>query len=361
MIRRAQLNGRKSKIAVFKRFPTLDLNKNYTLKIENLYLPPIDDGLVFDRPLFSIIRRAKDGERVTRIRGVLEPQLAIPDSTFTPRQVRTMPELLFQINAFLRRFLSKIRSGQIPFPADDDIEDTPAIFAPLPNADWYDVMLEEKEQDGVDGLQAVSHDNGRVSFLFSADVQKFLVLRFTEDGQRIFGTEQEFVAPNSDGTFVYARDLNGENIVAFGPSTSDDEMEVIFKNNVFAHEDLRHEIFINTTLPVTQYIECNGHHAQYETQLVAYRYPRSKTSSAYSNIMYKRYTIENTNRLCFEHNNRTHNVFRLTGSELQNFHIDIQLRRFKYDEATKQFNITVEEYPIHNDQIWTIMLAVTDG
>ena len=67
---------------------------------------------------------------------------------------------------------------------------------------------------------------------------------------------------------------------------------------------------------------------------------------------------ERRNRYMFEQSTKTHNEFLLTGSKLQNFHLRLMQRNYKWDAETEVFNISEVPYKLPSESLWTIQLAI---
>ena len=58
---RLQLNSRDSNIDVYKTLPSIELNKRYVVRVEQLTIPAMSDGLILNQELFTIERRCIQG------------------------------------------------------------------------------------------------------------------------------------------------------------------------------------------------------------------------------------------------------------------------------------------------------------
>ena len=367
MIKRVQLNSRKSKIDVFKRFPQLDLAKVYALKIEYLTIPPINTGLILNKPLFSIERRGMLGEQPCDDEFVTEDEYLIDGGEFIPTNVKNTTDLVYQINVFFRRFFAKLRSGRIPalpqggahigiYPQENTHAEHPIV-----PANWHDLLspfVAQNIRNIVESFQCCIYDSGKIGFRMSAQAQLFLVIKLTDEGMRIFGSDVHYLAPTVNGDFNYVDEAT-QNVIGdryLGAQTYERRLN----NSIFVHEEYRNEIVINTTLPVPPYIECNGTHAKVRQQLVSYRYPKDTLNIEYVDIMHKTLSYQRKELLFFEQNSRTHNSFIMTGTELQNFHLHLMLRKYEFQSQSNDFVITETDYPVNDDSMWTMMLSVVE-
>ena len=156
---RLQLNSRDNSIDVYKRLPSTDLKKRYVLRVEQLTIPAMSDGLILNKELFDIERRCVvgtvhtvDGEvqdvaNLPLLSGLQVDHVYRPE--FIPQNVKTVSQLVYQINAFLRERLVKLTTTDEDFDDGDDWYDIPAEFASQPeNSDWY-----KKQTTVVGGVQ----------------------------------------------------------------------------------------------------------------------------------------------------------------------------------------------------------------
>ena len=91
---RLQLNSRDSKIDVYKSLPSAELNKRYAIRVEQLTIPAMSDGLILNQELFSVERRliygtdhSVRGEPEQIIYLPLEVELGQDESAFIPKNV----------------------------------------------------------------------------------------------------------------------------------------------------------------------------------------------------------------------------------------------------------------------------------
>jgi hypothetical protein len=364
MLKRTQINSRENKVHVYKRFPTLDLAKRYIMKVESLDIPKLYDQIL-NKPLFTIYRRAIQGFAIYQADGTFKDILKFAGNwTFTPNNAENVYQLLFQMNKFFREFFSKILTGQVPLANNANL---------TMNADLIDLINKVGNDDDIDGdwfiiYQSTQDDaltqtaasittgllqNGNI-FLRVGPLGHFVVLNLTDDGRRVFGTDNKFLAFDEDGDFYdYA---NAVGAVIDGMFDDNDTCENVFQKNIFKHNTTRREIVLETTLPMQPYLFCDHRNVQMKSELCSYKPPQEITSCKM--IPGARfYEAHNRSRWLFDRHLRTHNTFILTGTELQNIHFRLMLRKYEYDTILKRYDLIMSEFPIDEAEIWTMMLS----
>ena len=107
-----QLNSKTDKIDIFKQLPSLNVKNRYSLRIESLTIPQMSSGLILNQPLFTIERRLRQNSvwsNVIQFAGDINvvphdnTSLPTDDWTFTPHHVKTVSQLVFQMNHFFRK------------------------------------------------------------------------------------------------------------------------------------------------------------------------------------------------------------------------------------------------------------------
>ena len=98
---------------------------------------------------------------------------------------------------------------------------------------------------------------------------------------------------------------------------------------------------------------------RYKQQLASYRYPNESIQTEYDGTLFKVLKESRNNVYVFEHANRTHNEFLLTGTGLQNFHIRLMARNYEWSAERDIFVMDEKPYPLTVDSFWTITLKVT--
>jgi hypothetical protein len=196
------------------------------------------------------------------------------------------------------------------------------------------------------------------------------VLRFTEEGQRIFNVK-EYLALDENGSFNtspyfqkdeyfnFVNDLpEGSRVVQFDlPDPMVTESQLVFMDNsLFSHVSYRHELVLQTSLPMNNTVECDTNTSHYKRQLASYRFPESGLKISYTDTLYRRLKETRQTMYTFENTIKTHNVFKLHGTELQNFSLFLVNRNYTWDG--NKYVQTEVPYDLHNDTFYTIQLAV---
>ena len=113
------------------------------------------------------------------------------------------------------------------------------------------------------------------------------------------------------------------------------------------------------TFPLRNYIECDHHAALYKNQLVSYRYPAVPIQMEYERTLFATILESRRNQYVFEHGGKTHNEFLLTGADMQNFHLRLISRNYKWDDSMEVFDSKQVPYPLPPESLWSIQLAIT--
>lgn len=383
MTTRIQLNSKTYKVDVFKSMPSLEENKRYALKVERLTVPAMSGGLILNQPLFTVERRLTVNSEYICVEDAEDnpvhvisddASLHIVESTFTPTNVRTTSELVYQMNSFFRKLLLSLVTSQDDFgqaQLGNDVYAIPAIYEPedLPYDDWYqlrDTVLGDPIQTS---LEAVFRCDGRIGIKFSAEAIPMFALKLTTEGKRIFGWDQDHMVVDQNNGFegeyltnVYAVGVGGEYInhinVTLAVPANPAGVIGHFENNIFSHSHYRHELVVRTSLPMRNYLECDQKFSSYRNQLASYRYPNEPIIQEYDGTMFRVLKNVRRNRYMFEQSTKTHNEFLLTGSKLQNFHLRLMQRNYKWDAETEVFNISEVPYKLPTESLWTIQLAI---
>ena len=98
MLSRIQINSKTDKVDVYKSLPSAQSNARYVLQIERLVLPPMSSGFIMNQPLFEVERRLVYGADEADFDDQEEMKV---DMEFIPKDVKTVSQLIFQINEFL--------------------------------------------------------------------------------------------------------------------------------------------------------------------------------------------------------------------------------------------------------------------
>mgnify|MGYP000079489496 CR=1 FL=1 len=221
MIHRLQLNSRDANIDVYKKLPTTEPNKNYVIRVEGLVLPETTDGLILNKPLFDVRRRLIVGSEPDNL--LTDDELPIISGVgfddgsmvFTPNDVRSYPQLVYQMNAFFRNRMLRLLFAQPDGNTlrteddDEDVFDRPDEFKTQDEGDWYsDLINSDAALPMQNALQTIYRSDGRLAIKFSRSAQVLFVLKLTDEGKRIFGlttndgVDLDYVAVNANGTFA---------------------------------------------------------------------------------------------------------------------------------------------------------------
>jgi len=354
---RIQLNSRDSNIDVYKTLPSAELNKRYVIRVEQLTIPAMSDGLIFNQELFTVERRCVL-TTIHTVGYVVQPtvQLQVP-ATFIPQNVKTVSQLAYQMNAFFRQLFLRLLTAAQAFADGADYFDITEEFARQEDEDWYRLPAAIYEGAGA-AIEGIYRSDGKIGFKFSVSGQKLFVLRMTDEGKRIFGWQHRYIAIDANGRFTpYVNDAGLVMSTLPDPNLTEAIVGVM-ANSIFNHGHYRHEIVVLTTLPLQQYVECDQNSAQFKSQLASYRYPNESIQTEYRGTLFKILKESRSNVYVFEHANRTHNEFLLTGTDLQNFHVRLVVRNYKWNETKQQFIIDEKPYPLPPDSLWTITFKV---
>ena len=352
---RIQLNSKTANVDVYKQMPSTDVNKRYALTVERLTLPPMSHGLIFNQPLFEVERRL----RIERVWGQFpgvgddlnrNPSVALPEGSwiFTPHQCKTANELVYQMNAFFRRKILGAIASAVDWEGGGaaDVYEESFNMEQDEDLDWYALLDTELGKSSQGALEGILRPDGKIGLKFTNDGFHMFVIKMTAEGKRIFGWGLDYIALDVNNTFdsVYLSgrtvQVGNDNItVLIGEPTATQSVMCVFDNSIFNHGHYRHEIAILTSLPMRNYLECDQRSAKYKSQLASYRYPTIPMRIGYRGTLFRRIREYRKTRYLFEQSTKTHNTFILTGSELQNFHMRLVSRNYKWNTELEQFDI----------------------
>jgi len=347
-MKRVKITSRTATTHVNLSYPTIDPNKKYTITVEKLTVPVLN-SLVMNEPLFTVERRLASTVTTDKT----DTQLPVP-ATFTPQSVRNVSHLLHQMNAFFREMLLRLVTTNIPHNNAIHQYAIPNNFLQQAGVDWLTGVVDDDDEIKT-ALMATFRTDGRIGVYFREDAIKLFVLHLTEVGKRVFATKHEWLAPNAEGYFTQAPLYSHTDNLYVPPAPQSvtvsqcplalaitDTLEYIARDSLFSHMQYRHELVINTSLPLENAVECDQNNSFYRRQLASYRFPTSDPSMFYGTT---RKLMEVTETLTtFENNLTTHNRFVITGTDLQNFNMYLRVRRY---ELKNGFYVqTEEDYPI---------------
>ena len=117
--------------------------------------------------------------------------------------------------------------------------------------DWFTGLI---NADPIEtALQAVFRPDGKLGFRFSVDGLKLFALQLTDEGKRIFGRTQRYLALDDQGLFEELYENVGHPVLADGTFVSEDlpaqltQPYIFFcTNSMFSHVNYRRELVLNT-------------------------------------------------------------------------------------------------------------------
>ena len=369
-MKRIKINSRTANAHVSLSYPSCDANKTYILTVEKLVAPAMD-SLLLNKPLFSVERRlAHDTDEDDETINLLPIHEQF--TTFTPQNARNVSHLLYQMNNFLREVCWRCVSTGFDFDEDNHPTEVPDRFA-TQNRDWNNLNNREEISYGV---MAILRPDGRLGFAFSQAGVQLFVIRLTDHGKTIFNRSHHYIAVGDNGGFdneydiEFVRDpLFGVDLNVLGDVELPDPIELggyicLLDNSMFSHIQYRHELVLMTSLPLNNTVECDTNRSFYKRQLASYRFPDSDARMEYDSepSMYEdtpsRYICESTQTYyVFDDNMSTHNKFIVTGTELQNFHVQLVSRNYRR-QPDNTFAQVDTPYELHNETFYTLQLAV---
>ena len=207
---RLQLNARSSRINVYKTLPSAELNKRYIIRVEQLTIPAMSSGLILNQELFTIERRCVAGVNHT-VDGEIQPVAELPtlsghlSKEFIPENVKTVSQLVYQMNAYFRRkFLKLVTTEHADEFADGphhyDVTESPEFTNQAYPADWYSVQKTANGKKARSAIEAIYRSDGKVGFKFSPSGMRLFVV--TDEGKRIFGWKHRYIAVDANELFT---------------------------------------------------------------------------------------------------------------------------------------------------------------
>ena len=365
-MKRIQVNSVSDRTSVLLKFPTTDQNKKYKLIVEKLVVPS-QRSLVLNTQLFTVERRLDQGVE----HDILEYILPIAEEfhAFTPKNVKTISHLLYQMNLFFRELCQRLVSQGLVFDALVHPEDVPDNLEQQAH-DWNELVnINNRLHNVRTTLQGVVRTDGKLGIAFSNDAQVLFVLNLTDKGKRIFGHTLDYLAVDDNSSFttpyLNVVDPDADPIVfqinsdiPAAPAAPDVRQTVIqiFHDSIFSHLHYRNELVIQTSLPLNNTVECANNKSFIKRQLATYRFPSTEPEITYGDTfsLHDR-TLHETvqSRYSFEESTNTHNKMLLTGTELQNFSINLINRNYNKNKTQ-----TEVPYELEPDTFFTLQLAV---
>jgi hypothetical protein len=285
------------------------------------------------------------------------------DGGFTTN-IHSALDLVYEMNKFFEQLILRCITAAT-FRFTDPL--LGVYDAPVPGfarkvGDWLALGATDDGHKVKTMLQAILRPDGRIGFKFSPIAIQLFTISLTAHGKKLFGTMGE----DKDGAYIAVDDKykNGNYIdlvssdVLSAPPVGDESVIVYGSNSIFSHNDYRPEVAIMTSLPLQMYVDVQNEGAAYKRQLASYRFPAETPKIKYASKMHREYSMMHRSVLQFESARRTNNTFLLTGDQLQNFHINLMLRKYVYDESSRRYEMKEKVYDIDSDLMWTLGLNV---
>jgi hypothetical protein len=342
--------------------PTLEPNKNYTLTIEKLTVPAMD-SIILNDILFTVERRLVTGVALGANTAL---PLAAEFTTFTPQSVRTVSQLVYQMNTMLREMCQRLATVVIAqtVPALHQFV-IPATFTHQ-GGDWFTGLVNPIGAPGIvdaikTALQVVFRPDGKLGFRFSVDGLKMFVVRLTDEGQRVFGRTQRYIALDAQGLFI--TDYEAAAVIPNLPTAAMNLPAVLTEsyifvcdNSMFSHISYRNELVLQASLPLDNRVEIDTDRSYYRRQLASYNFPSHQTKMEYTAVRHRELVETTQTQYEFEESLSTHNKFKVSGTDLQNFHLYLVNRHYEYDGSRYQVKET--PYALHQDTFYTVQFAL---
>ena len=356
-MKRVQINSRESDTNILLTYPTLDANKTYTLTVEKLTVPA-HDSLLLNETLFSVERRLLTGQNLYGGPELLP--LDLEHTTFTPQNIRTVSDLLYQMNIFFQEMCKRLATVVIPHQNALHQFAVPLAFN-RQLADWYSGLVNPAPGfiNPIDtAIQAIFRPDGKIGFRFSVDGVKLFVIRLTDQGQRVFSRTQRYIAVDHNGTFTldYSLAVLLPQVAEDLPAAITEPYILICDDSLFSHVNYRHELVLETSLPLDTTIEVDTDRSFYRRQLASYRFPDPNTSMKYTAVRDRSLIEQKQTMYVFEEDLKTHNKFKVYGTDLQNFNVYLRSRSYEYDGV--RYNQVSKPYKLHADTFYTVQFAL---
>jgi len=360
MLSRIQINSKTDKVDVYKSLPSAQSNARYVLQIERLVLPPMSSGFIMNQPLFEVERRLVYGADEADFDDQEEMKV---DMEFIPKDVKTVSQLIFQINEFFKKgIIYNLKLGLYDYDIVTDKDKLPnlahfdADIVNPPLRDWYS-LLTDPAYEYKDMMQAVVTPSGHLGIKFSALAQVLFVIKLSTEGQRIFG-HQEYIAIDDNQRFKMPYRQDGAVVLQTIANLPTDAVICMLPNAIQQHLSYRHEVVITTSLPLRNVLHCEKKSALVKPQFVSYKYPGGKHHLEFDGTIFQQRLEGRKTRYEFQNARKTHNSFLLTGTDLQNFHFRLVSRNHIYNESTKVFDVIDEPYSLPPESLWTMQFTV---
>jgi len=330
-------------------------NRKYKIAVEKLTVPA-RDSLVLNTELFSIKRRIQNGQELTDVNEDLP--LSAQYTTFTPIGVRSMSDMVFQMNDFFSTFLKRIVTKNIPHDGAIHQYAVPDMYDQQ-NVDWFTGVVNAEVILG--SMQAIFRSDGQIGFKFTPEALTLFVLKFTTTGKRVFNVPYSYLA--LDDTSSFSNDYVTVNLPLYDTASFDlpdpmiTEPVLYFStHSLFSHMQYRHELAVLTSVSLNNKVECDEDVSFYRHELASYRFPDTNAQIKYKDILYRRLVEERQTLYTFEESLMTHNKYILTGTDLQNFHIYLVSRTYTYQDG--KYVQTESPYLLGDDEFYSITLTI---
>ena len=353
MTTRIKLDSASNRIDVYKNMPSTKPNKSYILTIEDLVIPQISDGLVLDGIALFTVRR--------RIHRNLDGLIDLPvPSTFTPAHCKNTAEFVWQVNEFFRTIILQSIHVGFPFVFGTHQYNVPADFAQN-NGDWHTVIRQSAAGGRAQhALTMVFRPDGRLGFRFSVDALKLFVIDLTAEGRRVLGWPRRCVALDENGVFNLQDYMAvGDDQTAFNlPAAAGlQDIECFMDGSVYSHNTYRHEVVLNSSIPLERKIEFSNREEKFSVQLASYRYKGDTQTIEYDQR--DKWLINNSvNVFHFETSGSTNNRYVLKHADMQNFHVRLMSRNYHYQADTDEYISKEEPYDLPKGSFWYLTLSI---
>ena len=370
-MRRVSILSGSNKVDVYKSLPTLEDDKTYTVKIEQLSLPkPVHDS-VFETELLTLERRLKIGRTYSDALGNnVNVNTIIKDSEpFIPTDCNTVEELVYQLNRYLRKSISVDLSQNWPGNAPAGLLDCSAQEH-VPVTNWYQdaYILDDEKQNNIvdfrDSVQALVRQDGKLYIMFTPFGARHYAIRLTDKGKEILGHDYSYFMPdpadNTKDTFNHSY-LNNVSVVLIEIPTVANTTDIVigaFKNNLYHHELYRDEIVIESSLPFQHHLFANTQETLPTPMIASFRLKQDYRETQYQHML-KTHHVTSLSRYNLQTGHKTHNTFTLSHTKLQNFHLQLIQRSYVYNSDTDKMETVDKPYIIPEGNIWMLRLAIS--
>ena len=363
-MRRVSILGGKNTINIYKSLPTLEVDKDYIIKVEQLSIPePIHETNFEKQRILTLEHRVLHGNNYYGVFGniPLGGTQLFKSYAFKPSNCQTVEDFVYQLNEYFRHSISlDLTQNWAGGPEFSDQEHV------IQGEDWYNIYSQTRGQfaEYRDCVQAFVRSDGRLYIQFTPFGMRHYVIHLTDYGRELLGHTDSFFVPAGEAPNLLTVSFDHAYIDEFGNSelripAIQDNIFGCFKNNLYNHEQYRDEIVVESTLPMRDHIFVNKRQTDFVPMLASFRLPERVREIEYDNKMNRTYCVSGQRRYNLEDGGRTHNTFYLTHSRLQNFHLRLVQRKYERSSETGLMNIKDTPYEIPEGDIWMIRLAIS--